>query len=385
MKRVGRREQPVVALALRASRQIREEAQARGWRLVHLWYSGQPTGVQLKGALVDALPDSEEVQTLREQGVPVVRLGKLPHAGDAEVPAILPDHAARGGVAAEHFSGRVFRDVGFVGRDPWSDSLALFEGFRERAEALGMACHLYRWKPDARNDRAQTRAVRREQEFVAWLNEMPKPLGLLATGGWQAAKYCAWAAQAGLSIPSDVAVLSTGVRVDICESTMPTISSIEPDAEGTVSAACDLLDSLMAGGKAPARPILIPPKGVVERESTNVLATPDRTVAAALRYMWDHFDMDLSVQDVADEVGMSGRRLTRRFQSALGRTVVEELRRKRLEELKHLLVSSDILIADLAPQVGFRSVHYLHRAFRDALGLTPAQYRRREQGRSSSR
>jgi len=115
---------------------------------------------------------------------------------------------------------------------------------------------------------------------------------------------------------------------------------------------------------------------VVERESTNVLATPDRAVAAALRYMWDHLDLDLSVEQIAGEVGMSSRQLARRFQQALDRTPTEELLRKRLVEAKHLLRSTDFSIADLAPMVGFRSTTYLHRTFREAFGLTPAQWRR---------
>ena len=108
-----------------------------------------------------------------------------------------------------------------------------------------------------------------------------------------------------------------------------------------------------------------------------MLATPDRKVAAALRYMWDHLDLDLSVEQIVAEVGLSRRQLTRRFRNALGRTFTEELLRKRLEEAKHLLRSTDLPIADLAPLVGFHSTTYLHRTFRKAFSLTPAQYRRR--------
>ena len=45
---------------------------------------------------------------------------------------------------------------------------------------------------------------------------------------------------------------------------------------------------LMDGEPAPTEPILIPPAGVVTRQSTDVLALPDPDTARALRYMWEH-------------------------------------------------------------------------------------------------
>jgi len=247
-KLVPRRPRVLVALALEADRQIRKEALARGWRMVNLFYSPLPEGVVPRGALVTELPDAERVLGLRELGVPVVRLGNLPHPDDDKVPAVLPDHTAEGALAAQHFFERGFRDVGYFGRDPWSDAKVLFEGFEARAEALGMACHLYQSKEGARGESQEAKTQRRRREFAAWLREVPKPLGLLASGDWLAAVYCAWTAQSGLDVPGDIAVLSTGVHLDICESSMPTISSLDLDHAGRVRAACDLLERMMAGG-----------------------------------------------------------------------------------------------------------------------------------------
>lgn len=136
-----------------------------------------------------------------------------------------------------------------------------------------------------------------------------------------------------------------------------------------------MLQQLMRGETLPETTVEIPPVGVVVRESTDVLATPDRDVAAALRYMWDQFDMDLSVGDVARKVGLPERTLTRRFRQSIGRSIIEELRRKRLAEAKRLLRTTDRSIADIAAEVGFRSDDYLHRTFKRAFGTTPRSYR----------
>jgi len=65
------------------------------------------------------------------------------------------------------------------------------------------------------------------------------------------------------------------------------------------------------------------------------------------------------------------------FSNLLDRGMNEELRRKRLEEAKHLLNSTSLTIAGIAPLIGFRSTTYLHRTSRAAFGMTPAQYRRK--------
>ncbi len=372
-----RRSRVTVALDVPANRWLREEARARGWRLAHLWYCGGelPAGVVPRGALVSRLPDDPEVQSLLRNGCAVVRLGNLPHPGDADVPCVLPDLPAEGRLAAEHFAERGFREVGYFGNDPWSNGQLRFEGFRRRSAELGMACRLLRFR--MRYDESRTEnQVRRQCTLTDWLRHVPKPFGLLAYEDEHAAMYCACLAQAGLDVPGEVAVLSIGNNVDVCVSAMPTISSLARDEKGRIHAACELLDRLMAGEPGPAEPVLIPPKGIVERESTDVLATPDRVVAVALRHLWDHLDdQELSVESLAREAGLSSRQLARRFREALGRTVNAEIRRKRLEEVTHLLRSTDLALFEIAPLAGFRSTAYLHRAFRAAFGTTPHRYR----------
>jgi len=373
-----RRVRILVALSIDPNPWIREEMDARGWRPVNLVFSSPPAGAVPRGALVNLRPDHEVVLDLRQKGCSVVRLADLPCPHGAGVADVLTDLTADGRAAAEHFFGRAFRDVAYFGRDPWGDLHLFFEGFREHAEALGMACHLYRSKQRLRGESGKARTERRRQEFIAWLRQLPKPVGVLFPGEVIAAIASDWASRAGFSVPEDVAILSRA-RVgssSICDTTMPTISSIDVDERRQLRAACDLLERLMAGEPVPKEPILIPPKGVTERESSNVLVTPDRAVAAAMRYMWDHLDADLSVDDVARVVGISSRQLARRFQRALNRTFSEELLRKRLAEMKRLLRTTDHPIADLAPIVGFRTDAYLYRTFRAAFGMTPSQYRR---------
>ena len=186
---------------------------------------------------------------------------------------------------------------------------------------------------------------------------------------------CSMCTDVGLAVPEDVAVLGVGNVLGVCECNLPTLSSIDLDAAGVAETAVGMLDTLLQGCSIRQTTVKITPLGVVVRESTDVLAVPDRVVARALRHMWDHLEQNLGVADVAQAVGVSRRMLERQFRCALGRSVNEELRRKRLEQLQVLLRTTDTPIAKLAPLVGFQSVQYLHRAFRKAFRLSPRTYR----------
>ncbi len=376
MEKVRKKHQPVIGLAMFVDPWVREEAAQRGWRLLNVLYGdfSLPPGIQLDGVL-SATPIEPRIWNLRESGVPVVRLGQLPHERDVLIPAVLHDMQAEGKMAAQHFHERGFRDVGFFGMDPWSDNYSLYKGFHEEASARDMNCHLFRLKVAKKASLQRERQIEKQQGFVKWLQQVPKPIGLVAGGSWFAASYCSWAIQAGFLVPDDVAVIGSQCSVDICEYSMPTISTIDRDEELRSRKACDVLALLMDGGLSPAQ-VWIPPKSITERASTNVLATFDRDVAAALRYMWDNLRINLSIEDVARQVNMSSRQLERRFHDALGRGVNAELQRRRLQEFRRQLVSTKIPIADLTPMFGFGSTSYLHRLFQKTFGTTPSKYRR---------
>lgn len=352
------------------------EAKKRNWRLVHLWHwrGHLPARLHPEGALVHYLPDSQPVVDLLKYGCACVRFGTLPHPDDDKLLAVLPDFKAEGTLAAEHFSARGFQHVGFWGTKPWGNFQAMFDGFKQRADQLGMAVHLYRFSPK-RDEPKQAKVDRRREEVAKWLLDVPKPVGLFASGDWQAAEYCIDISEAGLRVPDDVAVLSRGNMPHICESCFPTLSSLDLDEAGRLRVACDWIQRLMDGETAPDKPIMFQPRGFIERESTNIIGASDRVVSEAVRYMWEHLHLDLSVEQVAAQVGLSESQLQRRFRKALGRSIVQELLRKRLDEAKRLLRVTDLAVSDIAPRLGFHSATYLHSTFRRSFGLTPLDYR----------
>jgi AraC-like DNA-binding protein len=102
----------------------------------------------------------------------------------------------------------------------------------------------------------------------------------------------------------------------------------------------------------------------------------EATVAAALRFMDEHFPEPLRIEQVAAHVFLSPDRFTEVFSRTMGRPPRDYLRHLRLERAKELLTRSDVSISEVARLSGFGDAAYLTRVLRAATGLAPRDYRR---------
>jgi len=349
------------------------------WELRGTWVSQDEWLLdrRLAGALITELPTSSSAQRLREIGCPVVRLGALPHPDDDVLPAVLPDQATAGRLAAEHFAARRFKSVAYAGYDPEDPDAAthaIYTAFRQRARELGMVCHLLSLAKLGGQDEMD-RQARRARGMATWVGDLPKPVGVFCFNDIMGERLGLACARAGVSIPEDVALLGHGNTL-MCEITPVRLSSVDPGIGTRVEVAMRLLQRMMAGEPGPKEPVMTPPAGIVVRESTDVLASKDPAVARAIRYLWDHLEENLlSVDAVADYEATPRRTLERAFHDQIGHGINAELQRRRLETCCELLTTTDLSVTDIAPRVGFRSKEYLHKLFRATYGMTPRRYR----------
>jgi LacI family transcriptional regulator len=357
-----------------------EVAEERRWRYIDLasTQGHVPPGESPQGALVRWLPTDPPMQDLLRRGIPAVRIGQWPHRHDGEPPAVIMDRAAAGRLAAEHLAERNFMDLGYVGHIPWGPDRAMYEAFVTRSGELGCRCHLL--QEDQPKLRAQVTSKQdiltlRQAAFTSWLLRQAKPLGLFLFGDYAAALYCRWVIEAGLRVPEDVAVLSIGNHEFSCRSAAVPLSSIAFDHALITQTAADLLAQLMTGQAPDQTTVKVPPSGVITRQSTDVLAATDPAVVAALRFIWDHVTEDLAVSDVAKGVGVPQRSLQRAFQQDVGRSISQEIKRRRLEKARDLLLQADLRIAEVVDIMDFSSPTFFCRAFRLTYGSSPAKYR----------
>ncbi len=352
----------------------------QGWQVLDLRFFGRrmPIGRVPDGVFTDVPETDDKVKALHEFGCPIVQLDGLINMPVRRTPSVVRDRATAGRMAAEHFAERLFRHLGFVGFGEMDENKPMYEAMRDRASELGCECHLHLHRGLTRAESAlptNEKTRLRRQELAQWLKDVPKPIGMLAWSDNLGGRICAAANQSGLNIPSDVAVLGYGNKVSDCECTLVPLSSIDPGFGSHATIAFQLMQDLLSGASQPSQPIMVPPVGIVVRESTDALAVVDPMVAKALRYMWDHLHLDFGSDDLADVLGTSRRTLERAFRNHLGTSIRAELLRRRIDQLKVLLRTTDIPIADLAPRVGFSSAQYLSNAFRRTVGVSPNQYR----------
>ena len=112
-----------------------------------------------------------------------------------------------------------------------------------------------------------------------------------------------------------------------------------------------------------------------------MLAIEDNDLVSAIRFIRDHPDQMIQVDDVAAAVCVSRRSLERRFLSTLGRTVHEEISRSHLEHATDLLVRTEMPIPAVAQASGYGSPEYFATVFKERMGITPLKYRARIRGR----
>jgi transcriptional regulator GlxA family with amidase domain len=106
----------------------------------------------------------------------------------------------------------------------------------------------------------------------------------------------------------------------------------------------------------------------------------DRDVIRDLQqWMVDHPEADLSVEAMAERVAMSPRHFARRFRAEVAETPARYVERTRVEAARRRLEDSADAIERIAPACGFRTTETMRRAFLRALGVAPAEYRRRFQ------
>lgn len=293
------------------------------------------------------------------------------------VPMVSADFAAAGSLAAEFLVARGLRQLVFLGTNlPFSKPLA--DGFQERAASLGGRCRVARvaqapWWFD-RNDSTFTRFMARLQKLVATLEP---PVGVFGFDDFACRYFVRACEERGLAVPGDVAVLGITNNVMACMHPPPSLSSVDLNLELVGYRAAELLDSLMQGRKPPSQPILVPPLGIVPRQSTDNYVADDESVAEALKFIAARHGSRLRPSHVAKHVAMSERTLQRKFAATLGHSIVREIVLQRMRRAKQLLVDTDHLVKQVAREVGFGDSQQFCRTFQRFEGISPNSYRER--------
>ncbi|WP_256757051.1 helix-turn-helix domain-containing protein [Cohnella sp. WQ 127256] len=98
-------------------------------------------------------------------------------------------------------------------------------------------------------------------------------------------------------------------------------------------------------------------------------------VKTSIEFMYQNYDRNILVQEIASFVILHPGYLQRIFKAQTGQTLMEYLTAIRMEKAKMLLLHTDIQVADISDYVGIGSRQYFHALFKKHSKLTPIEFR----------
>jgi LacI family transcriptional regulator len=314
------------------------------------------------------------VRELLRTKIPTVDLND--QVRDTGLPQIHTDHAAIARLAAEHMIERGFRHFSFFGFPVFEWSERRQEAFARRVVEVG---HTFHEGPPPRRVSWGHQQDSWEDEIdgvARWIKNMPKPFGVMAGNDIRGSQLLDACRRAGVAVPEEVAVVGVDNEELVCQLAYPPLSSVVPDAHGIGYEAAALLDNLMKGKPARESLRLIPPLGVVTRQSSDVTAIPDPRLADALRFIREHACEGISVDDVIDHANLSRSSLQRLFRTVLNKSILDAITDVRMQRVRQLLAQTDLPLTEIAHRTGYAYTEYLSTTFRRESGKSPSAYRR---------
>jgi LacI family transcriptional regulator len=332
-----------------------------------------------KGDGILARVDGEEMATtLENTGLPVVNLRNA--KGNPRFPLVCLDNRTVAQLAFEHLRQRGFRHFGFCGNARGIHQMLDMRGdeFRRFIQESGLECSVF-VPPTVADGRKGKPATweQSQQQLADWIRSLPKPVGVMASNDERGLMLLDACRRCSCNVPEEVAVVGVDNDEYLCDLSVPPLTSIDVNAEQIGRTAAELLDRLMSGDHAPESPVVLPPRAIVTRRSTDVLASEDPAVNVAVAFIRDHAVQGLQVPDVTAHVRMSRAALEPRIKRILGRTIHQEIQRVQLDRVKAMLVHSSSPLKLVARETGFSCVQYMVRVFRQNTNETPGKYRAR--------
>lgn len=305
----------------------------------------------------------EELAGLRQ---PTVLVNQLQHT-PCPLPSCWVDITRATEMAVEHFQDLGFRDfTAFHLHFPSRADL-----FHRAVVARGGRFHPC---PEIDPDPANREEMRPHMD--AWLQRLPKPIGVLGANITAARYLVTTATECGFQVPDDLAVLALGYDSLLSQLTEPPLSTIDLNNRQVGFEATRIVWDLLHGRAGSGIEVPIEPKGVIQRQSTDTHAIDDPTTLDALQYIRENAVHGATVNDVLRAVPVSRSTLERNLRRYLTRSIHGQILHVRLQQARDMLRNTDLPVVDIAHRCGFGHRSRLHEQFRRRFGQTPHQFRR---------
>src|SRR5690606_33665519 len=101
------------------------------------------------------------------------------------------------------------------------------------------------------------------------------------------------------------------------------------------------------------------------------------------RYLEQHYNRELTLQDLSEHFYVSREYISRKFKQQFGENIVNYISRLRIDKSKTLLLNPLLKISEIAQAVGFKDEKYYSKVFKKLEGCSPNEYRKARQSLES--
>lgn len=332
--------------------------------LLDFWH---PAGCMIEsdGASTNLSP--EEFGTL-----PTVFLDHSPDLIQRGASVVRHDSAQIAQLAARELLARDLASYAVIG---WFNSVYWAQdkiGAFQQALALhGRTARIFQPRPQEQND--ITALQRRLQK---WIQQLPRPCGIFGVNDLICEIALSAVTALGIAVPEDIAFVGADDDPLICETAIPSLTSVQPDFFRTGYAAGELLAERIEDPSRPTRLCVVPPIQLVRRLSSRLFHRPDMFVKHALTRIEREAALGLTAQQVLADFPCSRRQAEIRFRAATGHSVLEEIQSIRYVHALELIHDSSVALGAIADRTGWPSSLVLSRYVRQQTGKTLTQIRK---------
>lgn len=216
---------------------------------------------------------------------------------------------------------------------------------------------------------------RDDERLIKWLHKLPRPCAILAANDYRAESIANVCNTHGIKIPEEIILLGVDNDSTVCETTIPSLSSIDIHTFPTTDRLAELLTQLMNGKQLESNVGYGISYSIIERLSTQDLGGAKRIVAQAREYIRTHSEDCLTVKKVADALNVSPSLLNLRFNEVLHRTVKSEIADTALARATEILSTTRQPISFVAAACGYKNEFHFKTLFKRRYALTMSDYR----------
>jgi AraC family transcriptional regulator, transcriptional activator for feuABC-ybbA operon len=104
------------------------------------------------------------------------------------------------------------------------------------------------------------------------------------------------------------------------------------------------------------------------------LSIPDPVIAKSIKYIEANIGAKVTIDDLANEAGLSKRHYHKLFRESYGTTPIEYINRRKMKIARELLEMNKLMIYQIAHELGYESPEYFSRLFKTTYGVSPRKY-----------